>query len=156
MGGGTGVVGMPTLRDEAVRGELGERLGRLTAESKAQWGSLDAPRMVCHLSDSLDTGLGGVPIATTGPWVLRRFPMKHLALYVIPMPKGAKAPRELLKTAPGDFEADRRGVLERMERLAGLPRGEGPDHFIFGSLTNDEWNALNWKHIDHHLRQFGC
>ena len=146
---------MPTLRNEVDRKGLVERLGRVRPDARAGWGSLDASRMLCHLSDSMDAGLGVLEVMPGGPAVLRHFPMKHLALYVIPMPKGAKAPLELLSTAPGDFEADRRGVLERMERVAARPTGMGPRHFLFGPLTNDEWNALNWKHIDHHLRQFG-
>lgn len=147
---------MPTLRNESERRGLEGRLERVTPESRAQWGTLDAPRMMCHLSDALDSGLGVFEVPRTGPWVLRHFPMKQLALYVIPMPKGARAPRELLGTAPGNFEEDRRRVVERIERMAAAPRGMGPEHFLFGPLSQDEWNALNWKHVDHHLRQFGC
>ena len=147
---------MPTLRDESVRRRMAARLERVTPDAKAQWGTLDAPRMICHLLDSLDSGLGAFPAPPSGPRVLRHFPLKQLALYVVPFPKGAKAPRELFTAAPGDFEADRRGVVERMERMAAAPRGHGPVHFIFGPLTNEEWNALHWKHMDHHLKQFGC
>lgn len=146
---------MPTLRKEADRKGLAERLGRVRPDAKAQWGSFSAPRMMCHLADSMDAGLGTLEVTPMGPWVLRHFPMKQLALYVVPMPKGAKAPQELLARAPGDFEAERRGVLERIEQVAALPEAMGARHFLFGPLTNAEWNTLNWKHIDHHLRQFG-
>jgi hypothetical protein len=156
MGGGEKEDKMPTLRDEAVRRGLVERLGRLTPETKPRWGSLSAPRMVCHLSDSLDSGLGVFPVPLSGPWVLRHFPLKQLALYVAPFPKGAKGPEELMRTAPGDFERDRAGVVERMERMAAAPRGPGPQHPLFGPVNHEEWNAIHWKHIDHHLRQFGC
>jgi len=72
------------------------------------------------------------------------------------MPRGAKAPAELLPGSSGDFEAERRGVVERLERAAALPRGAGPAHFLFGAMTTDQWNALTWKNIYHHLRLFGC
>jgi hypothetical protein len=112
--------------------------------------------MVCHLGNALDSAVGELEVMPTGgPWMLRHFPMKHLALYMIPMPKGAKAAPELLARTPGDFEEDRRRVVEGMERLAAAPGGPGPVHFLFGPMTVDQWNALNWKHIDHHLRQFG-
>lgn len=147
---------MPTLRNAQDRKGLVERLRRVTPEAKAQWGHLDAPRMMCHLGDSLDSSLGTLAVPPgRGPAMLRHFPMKQLALYLIPMPKGAKAAEELLTTAPRDFEADRQGVLERMEQMAAMPPGKGPAHFLFGAMTCDQWNALNWKHIDHHLRQFG-
>jgi Protein of unknown function (DUF1569) len=146
---------MPTLRNEADRKRLVERLGRVTPATRAQWGSLDAPGMMCHLGNSMDAAQGKLQVTPGGPWMLRHFPMKHLALYVIPMPKGAKAPRELLAPAPGGFEADRRRVVEGIARMAAMPGGPGPVHFLFGAMTYDQWNALNWKHIDHHLRQFG-
>jgi hypothetical protein len=146
---------MTTLRNEADRKGLVARLAQLRPESRARWGNLDAPRMMCHLRDALDSALGTLPVPPMGPPILRHFPMKHLALYVIPMPKGAKSPPEMLRTPPGDFEDDRARVLERMEQIATAPSGPGPEHFIFGPLTIDQWNALNWKHIDHHLRQFG-
>lgn len=148
---------MGTIRDEGQRKALIERLSRLRPEAKALWGSFDAPRMVCHLAAALDEGLGVKKVpAASGPAVLRHFPMKHLAVYVIPMPKGAKAPADLLPEASGDFEADRRGVVERLERAAAAPRGAGSDHFLFGKMTYDQWAALHWKHVDHHLRQFHC
>ena len=87
---------MATLRDAAGRKALVERLGRVTPESKARWGRFDAARMMCHLGDALDEALGRRTIPRQGPAVLRHFPVKHLAIYVVPMPKGAKAPRELL------------------------------------------------------------
>ncbi len=147
---------MPTMRDAVGRKALVERLGRVTPESKAQWGRFDAARMMCHLGDALDEALGRRTIPRQGPAVLRHFPVKHLAIYVVPMPKGAKAPRELLAEEPGDFEANRRRVVEGIERMAAMPRGKGPDHFLLGRMTYEQWNRLEWKHIDHHLRQFNC
>jgi len=146
---------MPTLRNEAHRKSLLERLARLTPETKARWGSFDAPRMMGHLRDSLDAGMGDLAVLRRGPWVFRHFPLKHLALYVVPMPKNAKAPRELLARTPGDFDEERRGVVEAMERMAAMPRGAGPEHFLLGPLSYNQWNVLSWKHIEHHLTQFG-
>lgn len=146
---------MPSLRNEKDRQGLVERLQKVTPDAKAQWGSLDAPRMVCHLNDSLGAGLGKLEVPRKGPAAFRHFPLKHLAIYVVPMPKNAKAPKELLARAPGDFDEERRQLLQAMERMAAMPTGAGPDHFLLGGMNYDQWNALNWKHIDHHLRQFG-
>jgi hypothetical protein len=82
--------------------------------------------------------------------------MKHLLLYVLPFPKGVSTAPELLSTAPGNFDVDRQRVLDSIHLLAGAPAAQGPEHPFFGPLTNEEWNALQWKHIDHHLKQFGC
>lgn len=28
-------------------------------------------------------------------------------------------------------------------------------HPFFGEMTEDQWDVLLWKHLDHHLQQFG-
>ncbi len=61
-------------------------------------------------------------------------------------------------TGERDLEAERR-------RLCGLIEGfvaAGPagctthPHSFFGRLTPEEWAILQYKHLDHHLRQFGA
>jgi hypothetical protein len=146
---------MPTLRNHEIRGGLIERLQHLTPATKPQWGKLDAPRLLCHLADTLDMSLGDLPTQSLNKKALQRFPLKHLVLYVFPFPKSVATPPELLSSAPVNFEADRQRVVKRIERLATAPDTKGPEHPAFGPLTNNEWNILQWKHISHHLKQFG-
>ena len=47
-------------------------------------------------------------------------------------------------------DADRASLVARGPAAA----GEAP-HAFFGKLSGDEWGQLMYKHIDHHLRQFG-
>jgi hypothetical protein len=147
---------MPSLRDDTARRQLGARLQKLTPETGARWGRLDAPRVLCHLGDTLAVAVGEAAAAPLNRKLLHHFPVKHLIMYVLPFPKGAPTSPDLLSSTPGDFDGDRRRVLDLMGRLAAAPSGKGPDNPIFGPMTNDEWNALQWKHIDHHLKQFGC
>jgi hypothetical protein len=147
---------MPSLRDETVRNKLIQRLQGLTPATKPKWGRLDASRMLCHLSDALAMSLAEVSVEPMNHKAFHYFPLKHLILYVLPFPKSAPTARELLSTAPQDFDTDRRRVVELIDRLAASPNAKGPEHPFFGPLANDEWNALQWKHIDHHLKQFGC
>lgn len=146
---------MPSLRNETIRNSLIQRLQRLTPETQPQWGKLDAPRLLSHLSDSLAMSVGDMPVKSLNRKAFHRFPMKHLILYVFPFPKGVPTARELLSSSPKEFESDRRHVIEMIGRLAATPDAAGPEHPFFGPLTNDEWNSLGWKHIAHHLKQFG-
>ncbi len=146
---------MPSLRDEAVRGDLIERLRRLTPTTKANWGKFDAPHMICHLSDTLSAGLGNVSAAPLNKPAFQHFPLKHLIIYLFPFPKGAPASPEFLTSSPQDFDTDRMRLISLIERMAATRKTSGATHPLFGPLTNDEWNALQWKHIAHHLKQFG-
>jgi hypothetical protein len=146
---------MPSLRNEETRNGLIQRLQRLTPETKPHWGKLDAPRLLCHLGDTLAMSLGDISTRSMNIKAFHRFPLKHLIIYVLPFPKGANTAPELLSSSPIDFESDRSRVVELIGRLAAKPDANGPEHPFFGPLTNKEWNALQSKHISHHLKQFG-
>ena len=55
------------------------------------------------------------------------------------------------------FEREQQRLLALLERF----RAAGPAgctthaHSFFGNLTPTEWSVLMYKHLDHHLRQFG-
>jgi hypothetical protein len=68
-------------------------------------------------------------------------------------------------TVPGLVVADERALDAERERLRGLIDrfvAAGPagctthPHSFFGRLTPQEWSVLMYKHLDHHLRQFGA
>jgi hypothetical protein len=147
---------MPSLRNETVRNGLMQRLQSLTPTAKPQWGKLDAPRLMCHLGDALAMALGEISTTPVNCKAFHLFPLKHLILYVLPFPKGGPTAPELLSSLPDTFEADRQRVEMLICRLAAAPRVQGAEHPFLGPLTNEEWNVLQWKHINHHLKQFGC
>jgi hypothetical protein len=132
-----------------------QRLHQLTPDTQPRWGKLDAERLLCHLADTLSMSLGNLYIPSVNKRAFQHFPLKHLMLYVFPLPKNLPTAPELLLSTPGNFEADRQRVVTLIEKLAATPNREGAEHPFFGQLTNDEWNVLQWKHTDHHLRQFG-
>ncbi len=147
---------MRSLRNEKARNELIRRLLRIQPAATPRWGRLDAARMLCHLGDGLALSLGELSASSLNRRAFQLFPVKQFVIYVVPWPKGAPSAPEQLSTLPGDFDADRRRIIERMERLASVPRAKGPEHPLFGPLSNDDWNFLQARHIAHHLKQFGC
>ena len=65
----------------------------------------------------------------------------------------------LLVTADDrDLAAERQRLQALVQRFAaGGPAGcTSHPHTFFGRLTPEEWAVLMYKHVDHHLRQFGA
>jgi hypothetical protein len=67
-------------------------------------------------------------------------------------------------TAKSLLVTDERNLGKEQERLSGLidkfeARGAAGctrnPHSFFGKMTAEEWAILMYKHLDHHLRQFG-
>lgn len=148
---------MASLFDDGARGALLTRIGSLTPSATRQWGQMTPGGMLLHLGHSVRMALGELPVKPANKRAFQVFPLKHLLLYVVPFPKGARTAPELRVTDSGDFEGDKKRLLELLGLLAGgLKDGMGPVHPLFGPLSRKEWGVLTHKHADHHLRQFGA
>ena len=146
---------MPTVLKPADRAAIVQRLRRLQPTAQPRWGQFTAPKMVCHLADSLRIGLGGLPAQRVDTLPTRTL-VKWLVVYSpIPAPRGKiQTAPEMLSTAPASWDADVARVEQLIERMAATPTTA--THPAFGPLTYGGWGRLTWKHIDHHLTQFGC
>ncbi|HEY6065026.1 MAG TPA: hypothetical protein VIY96_02660 [Thermoanaerobaculia bacterium] len=146
---------MKSLYHDVRRRELKERLGRLTPETRAQWGKFDAPRMVVHCTDALQMALGRIP-TTPKNLPIRHAPLKQLFVYWLPWPKGAPTAPELLRRTPAEWEAEVSGLLALMEEAGSVPPDfVWPAHPAFGRMSRRAWGVLGYRHLDHHFRQFG-
>lgn len=145
---------MGSLMKAEDLGSLLERLDRLRPDARPTWGTLDGPRMLCHLADQLRVALGEIPAAPRHSWFTRtigKLVVVHTGLQP-PAGKVQTAP-EMLSSKPTNWQGD----LDACKRLAGRV-GSGAahaEHPAFGPLTPKEWAKISWKHMSYHLRQFG-
>jgi hypothetical protein len=138
--------------------EVKERMTHLRSDSKRLWGAMNAAQMVAHCSAGLELAMGD----RKPPRVLLG---RILGWMVKPMALGNDEPmRRNSPTVPGLVIKDERVLQAERERLSGLIdrfAASGPEgctthpHSFFGRLTAQEWAILMYKHLDHHLRQFG-
>lgn len=147
---------MRSILNDGDRAAIVGRVRSLSASSTGRWGSMNVAGMLRHLHLSARMAVGEMQIPSANKRVFQVFPLKHLILYVLPFPKGAPTATELKPDASVSLEEERAAVLELLERIGMGPReGVGPDHPLFGPLTWREWGAATYKHVDHHLKQFG-
>ena len=134
------------------------RIGALTATTPRLWGTMTTGQMVVHCTDQIRICTGDKTISTRVPGLLK--PVLRWALFNL-MPRFPKNMRTLPEldpaqamTVPTSFEADRRLLLRELE-LGRHPAGRIYDHPAFGRLSHAQFGEIVWKHLDHHLRQFG-
>ncbi len=149
---------MRDVFDPEVARDVTTRIRALTPETRPEWGKMNVGQMLAHCCVPYEMALEDKH-PRAGP-VARFF----LKTFVKPGVVGEKPYRKNLPTAPAfrivdqrDFERERDRLIGYVERTAEL----GGDHFdglespSFGPMTRQEWNNLFYKHIDHHLTQFG-
>jgi Protein of unknown function (DUF1569) len=146
---------MKTIFDDHARGGILARVERLTPDSRPLWGKMNAEMMVTHLIAAMRMATGEL-VTKSKNLPIRFPPLQQLVVYLLPWPKG-------VPTAPELLPSDRVSVVEGKRELARLIDDVGrrgaqkqwPHHPAFGNLSRRGWGVLVWRHIDHHLRQFG-
>lgn len=146
---------MPTVFDNNARAGLVARLEKLTPVHRPQWGKFNAQQVLVHLAGPLRAAMGEMPVAPkNGPF--RFWVVKKIIIYWAPWPKGAPTAPEFIPSATGDWTRSKAEVKAALERFAANgEKGIWSEHPAFGRLTGRDWGVLQWKHFDHHLRQFG-
>jgi len=146
---------MKSIWNAADQRELQDRVRRLRPEETARWGRFTAPQVVTHLCDSLRMASSELPVKSKH-LPIRYPPLKQLIIYLLPFPKGAPTAPELLVRAPGDFAAECEELNRRLDDVVrGGPAGLAREHPAFGTMTGRSWGVLIYRHMDHHLKQFG-
>lgn len=147
---------MKTVWHDATRREIGDRLTRLTADRKADWGRMSSQQMLCHLNRSIAMATG--ELAVPGRWTPFRLPiLKQFILYYAPFPKNVPTAPELRVTStPNAWEREVADFSATLDRFAARRQETGwPPHPAFGPLSAQQWGVLVYRHVDHHFRQFG-
>ncbi|NUO61935.1 MAG: DUF1569 domain-containing protein [Gemmatimonadaceae bacterium] len=148
---------MKTLWQQRTREELLARARRLTPASEARWGKFTVDRMLAHVVDGFHMAMGDIATKPKRvPIPIDRWPLNVLFIHVVGMPKHAPTAPELLSRAPLAIDGELRELESQMARFASMAeRTDWPAHPFFGRLSRRSWGVLGYKHLDHHLRQFG-
>ena len=75
-----------------------------------------------------------------------------------PIPKNMPTDKSLLIEGERNFVAEQGRLLDWIDRFSsgGPAQCTTHPHSFFGYMTPLEWATIGYKHLDHHLRQFGA
>jgi hypothetical protein len=148
---------MKNLFDATAVNEVKTRLGKLEPDSERLWGKMNVAQAAAHCSAGLELALGD----RRPP---RLFLGRIIGWMVKPMALGNDEPLHRNTPTMIAVEDDRNLGAERERLCSMIDRfvNAGPEgctthpHSFFGRMTPEEWATLMYKHLDHHLRQFGA
>jgi len=143
------------LFDASVKQEIIERVNKLTPATQQQWGKMDVAQMLAHVQVPMGVALGVHTIK--GNWLLKLImPLFKKALYdEKPWKQGLPTDKTFIMTGQSkDFEKEKKSLLEMINRFT-ENNMINEKHPVFGKLTKEQWSKATWKHIDHHMKQFG-
>jgi len=137
--------------------QIKARVQQLNANSQAQWGKMTVYQMLKHCSENEKLMLRE---RTYSRRLLGRI-FGKLALHASikddkPLDKNQPTHPDLKFTGEGDVEMQKKEWLSLLDKyIADAVDYTGFIHPFFGKMNKGQIGKLVYKHIDHHLRQFG-
>ena len=148
---------MKSIFDNDTYAELTERLAKLSPETPPQWGKMQPSQMMEHAARALEMATGRKPMkqAAIGKAIGWIFKKKFLGEQ--PFSKNSPTGPDFIIRDDPDFESTRARLTELIDEFHRMGESglDGHVHGFFGRLTGKQWGETQYKHLDHHFRQFG-
>lgn len=149
---------MKNIFTEAVANEIIQRIEQLRPDTRPLWGKMSAPQMLAHCNVTYELVYDNRHPQPKGimAWMLRTFIKKTVVSERPYKRNGQTAPQFLIKDNK-DFEQEKNRLIayiKRTQQLGGA-HFDGKESHSFGKLNVQQWNNMFYKHLDHHLTQFG-
>ena len=149
---------IPNYFSQDVSSQLTERINKLTPNTAPVWGTMNVAQMLAHCNVTYD-------MLFTNKYPVPNFLVKGLLkLFVKQTVVNEKPYKKQSQTAPAflikderNFETEKANLLKHISKTVELGEKyfEGKESHSFGALQASEWNNMFYKHLDHHLNQFG-
>jgi hypothetical protein len=148
---------MKSLFEKETSKEMVERVEKLSAEAPRQWGKMNVAQMVAHCGNALDMASGTIHPKRVfigriiGPLIRKKYSDESI------FTKGSPTSEEIKVESEKDFHTEKQRLKTLIEQFtkSGEKAVTKTPHPFFGPLTPREWGIGMYKHLDHHLRQFG-
>ena len=147
-----------SLYDPQVYEECTSRLQKVTEVSSAQWGNMDAAQMMAHCAEIMEVS-NGKALKNT-PFLAKLFKgfIKKMVIGDKPYPHNTKTHPQYLQNSPREFQQEKQRLLTALDKFYNMDKDKAANikHSLFGTMSIEERGWSMYKHLDHHLSQFGA
>ncbi|WP_194850894.1 DUF1569 domain-containing protein [Nonlabens antarcticus] len=146
---------MKSIFEELEYLKLRERLKTITPSNNAQWGVMSAAQMMKHCQYPLQVAMGKEKIVIKSNWLVKIL-FKKMMYSSKPYRKNGPTLSTFKVEDSRDFASEKEKLDLWIQELWYDRNNENRrSHPVFGEFTKEQWGVLQWKHLDHHFKQFG-
>lgn len=146
---------MQSLLNSKSHQEIQERIAKLSPESRPIWGKMNAGQMLKHCQRPLEIAVHQKDFGLK-PNILVKLFFKKAMYSDKPFMKNMPTPKGFIVSEDVDFNTEKESLLKLINAFYQLKdQNEWNPHPVFGKLSSQEWGQMQYKHLDHHLKQFG-
>lgn len=149
---------LPNIFSEPVTEAIIARINELNPQSQPIWGKMNAGQMLAHCCVTyqyvFETNYKQPNFFMK--FILKNF-VKNAVVNEKPYPRNSRTAPDFLITDERNFEKEKTKLIDyilQTQKLGGSHFDQKVSH-SFGKLSETEWNNMFYKHLNHHLTQFG-
>lgn len=148
---------MKSLFTEPAYAEILDRLEKLTPDSQAKWGKMDVAQMLAHCQEPLKVPLEKIRLNPPNPIMKLLFSFFKKSLFNDkPWKQGLPTSKEFKIVDERNFHKEKDGLKSLIDEFySERNKTEWPPHPFCGDFTTEQWGKMQYKHLDHHFKQFG-
>ncbi len=150
---------MKSLFETETQQLILKRIENLNEQTQANWGKMDVAQMLTHCQKPLEVANGTLQLNTKIGFAKKlMFKLFKSTMYNDkPWQKNLGTVREFRITDPQEFKTQKDKLIQVINEFSQLKeKTNWPTHPLFGDFTTEQWGKMQYKHLDHHLTQFGA
>jgi hypothetical protein len=150
---------MDSLFKQSDSQKIIDRINSLSNTSQSQWGKMNVSQMLAHCQVPLKVAFGEHKLKRgLISFLFGKMIKKKLIKDEKPFDRNLPTDKTFVVVDQREFEEEKKKLIELVKRFSHAgPSGVSNDpHPFFGNMTAKEWDIIQWKHLDHHLKQFGA
>jgi len=149
---------MKSIFNQEASKEIVDRIDCLSTESQAQWGKMNVAQMLVHCQKPIKLAFGEESVKSPGFFMRLMIRFLKPTLYNDkPWKQGLPTAKEFIIQDATDFSSAKSALKELVLRMHNNEAYFTPSkvHPVFGKMEHWMWGQSAYKHLDHHLKQFG-
>ena len=147
-----------SLFDAETHREIVDRINALTADTGPTWGEMSAAQMLAHCAEVQEVS-NGTKVLRDSPFMVRliRGLIKKMVISDKPYPRSTRTHPQYVVSDQKDFDEQKQRLIDGLNAAVSMSDNQinAIEHALFGRMTKDEKGWSMYKHLDHHLSQFG-
>ena len=149
---------LPNIFSKDVTNETINRINKLNHQTQAIWGKMNVSQMLAHLNVTYEMAFENIhPKPNFVLGIILKLFVKNMVVNEGPYKKSSQTAPAFLITDARDFEKEKARLIAYLTKTQELGASyfDNKESLSFGKLNSAQWNNMFYKHLNHHLSQFG-
>jgi hypothetical protein len=146
---------MKSIFEEDTYNDVLQRINNIRENAAPEWGKMQAGQMFSHTKIPFEIVLEKRPPVGKSNFLMKLI-FKKMMYNDKLFKKNMPTPKRFKISSDKDFNIEKQDLINSINDFySQREKTDWPDHLMFGKFTADQTGQMMFKHLDHHLRQFG-